>query len=109
MKNNERLKKLFESLSRNNRARKKKAQRQYSKAARVVLAPDVSATTLPGSLYSTLLKALAELGHLALHNEYFGKFMRVQSSAAARKLFTQIGVLRSQLDKAIRRERGALR
>src|SRR5581483_11600040 len=56
------------------RRRRHKAQRRLTR--RVTIAPGIALTTRPGSLYATILKVLASLGHLEQHETLFKDFLK---------------------------------
>ena len=80
---------------------KQKRERELREGT-VVLTVGYIASTLPGSLYSTILRVLAERGHLALHAHLFEQFRNDQIAAGAKKLLRKIGVDRLALDQAVR-------
>lgn len=77
--------------------------RGHQRNGRVVLAPGFVATTIPGSLYSTILLTMAAAGKLDLHDHHFGRFGKSPTLASARKLLDAIGVYIEELEIAVRR------
>lgn len=67
----------------------------------MVIAPGIALTTIFGSLYSSILKVLAALGHLARHDELFREFLKAPTAEAAHHLFGQIGVRRTDIDEYV--------
>jgi hypothetical protein len=66
-----------------------------------VLAPGHRLTTIPGSLYDTALRVMADCGKLVLHQHLFGQLQKEGTPAAARKLLDEIGVPRSELERGV--------
>lgn len=69
---------------------------------RVTIAPGIMLTTLVGSLYTTICKVLASLGHLSEHDGLFAEFMRRRTADAAKKLIAAISVSRADLEQYVR-------
>jgi len=65
------------------------------------LAPGYSATTVSGSLYDTILRSLAMLAKLALHEHLFDQFAKDPTREAAEKLLEQIGVYLPELEQVL--------
>lgn len=83
-------------------ARKCRLERIQHRLGRVCIAPGITLTTQPGSLYATLLKVLAQRGMLARHNQIFKMFLEKRTAEAARNLLRRIGVPRLELDRQVR-------
>lgn len=77
-------------------------KREYRQHNRIAIAPGFSVTTMPGSLYCTMLKVLAALGHLARHDHLFKTFTKDATVAAAHALFQEIAVARSEMEDYVR-------
>jgi len=87
------------------RARRMRRPRVFRRNPRVILPGNYALTTIPGSLYSTLLLVLGALGKLDLQEALFAKFLKHKTPGGARKLLDKIGVARQQLDRHIRLDR----
>lgn len=83
-------------------AKSSKKSRRMIRIARVPIAPGISLTTYPGSLYSALCKVLARLGHLEQQDELFRNFQARLDHFAAHRLLQQIGVARPELEAGVR-------
>ncbi|MCZ7649515.1 MAG: hypothetical protein M5U26_30365 [Planctomycetota bacterium] len=81
------------ALSPGHRNRRRRMRRATS-----ILAPGHTVTTIPGSLYDSIFRALACVGQLALHDSHFREFGRCPSAVAARQLLDAIGVYRRELE-----------
>ena len=68
----------------------------------VTIAPGITVTTIPGSMYATILKVLGSLGHLDRHDYLFTTFLRTGTLAAAHQLLQQIGVSRTEMEEYVR-------
>lgn len=66
-----------------------------------VLAPGYSTTTVPGSLYNSILRSLAILGHLDLHEHLFAQFVKSPTAESAGNLLEKIGVYRAELEQVL--------
>ena len=82
--------------------RKRKQPRAIQRSTRVVLPGNYGLTTIPGSLYSTLLLVLGALEKLDLQEALFAKFLKQKTSASATELLNKIGVQRAALDRSTR-------
>jgi hypothetical protein len=69
---------------------------------RVNIAPGISLTSVPNSMYSTMAKVLARAGCLDRHDALFNAFLRNQTADAARNLLMTIGMSRADLDMSVR-------
>lgn len=78
------------------------AKREYRHTDRITIAPGVSVTTMRGSMYATMLKVLAALGHLDRHDHLFKTFSKAATVAAAHELFQEIAVARSEMEEYVR-------
>ena len=85
------------AVARTNRMPKTRRRMQ-----RVNIAPGISLTTVPGSMYSTLAKALATVGCLDRHDSLFNAFVRNSNADSARRLLDTIGTSRTELDTLVR-------
>jgi hypothetical protein len=85
---------------------RKEAKSQHKKtkdrSALVLLAPGFVATTVPGSLYSVILQALAHLGQLAAQDVHFKDFQENPTRESAQRLLDTIGVRRAELEQMTR-------
>lgn len=77
-------------------------ERRHHRIGRISLAPGVTATTLPGSMYTAMFSDLAENGHLADHERLFRQFGTHAASRSALKLLREIGVPRSDFERRVR-------
>ena len=99
------IRKFFEGGDPDGKPRSGNPPRIHRRIARVTIAAGFAVTTIRGSLYATMLKVLAKLGQLHRHDHMFKKFMRSPSLASARQLFTEIAVLRDELERYVRADR----
>ena len=76
--------------------------RRQHRIAHVAIASGVSVTTMPGSMYATILKVLAALGSLDRHDHLFKTFLQHRTVAAAHQLFQKIGVARTEMEEYVR-------
>lgn len=86
-------------------AAKRKQPRTHQRSARVVLPGNYGLTTLPGSLYSTLLLVIGALGKLDMQEVLFANFQRQKTTTGARELLDEIGVSRAQAERRARGDR----
>ena len=77
-------------------------RRRDSRVPRVPLAPGIRLTTVLGSLYTTLCKIFARLGHLDQHDLLFGQFQRNPTGATAQRILQRIGIPRAELEEYLR-------
>lgn len=66
-----------------------------------ILAAGYTTTTVPGSLYNSILRTLAVLGRLELHEHLFGKFAKDPSPESARALLEKVGVYFVELQQVL--------
>ena len=79
-----------------------KAPKEQHRIGRVNIAPGITLTTLPGSMYSTMAKALASAGRLEEHDMLFNAFLRKPTADAALHLLQTIGMSREELGMFVR-------
>ena len=84
------------------KSKRRRRQRFQRRSSRVTIAPGIALTTRPGSLYATMGKVLANLGHLEKHDELFKEFLKDPTAGAAHRLFGQIAVSRKDLEHYVR-------
>ncbi len=72
--------------------------RKINRRPRVTIAPGIKITTLPGTLYATTCKILAERGQLAEHDTLFAAFLKTPDKENAVMFLQLIGVTRAALE-----------
>ncbi len=84
------------------RTRGRVAPKAQRRIGRVNIAPGITLTTVPNSMYSTMAKAAAKLGALERHDPLFNTFLRNPTAEAAKHLVNTIGAPRAELDMFVR-------
>ncbi len=72
--------------------------RKINRQPRVEIAPGIKLTTLPGTMYATTCKILAERGQLAEHDTLFAEFLKAPDKENAVMFLQLIGVTRALLE-----------
>jgi hypothetical protein len=80
----------------------RKAPKTQHRIGRDNIAPGINLTTLPGSMYSAMARALAIAGSLGQHDTLFNAFLRKPSKTAALTLVKKIGLSRDEMEMFVR-------
>ena len=79
-----------------------KEPKTQHRIGRVTIAPGITLTTLPNSMYSTMAKAMARAGCLERHDDFFNAFLRKPTATSALNLLRDICISRTELNMFVR-------